>query len=52
MLVSPDGAAQLAATFPALAAQRGPALRVPEAACLRSAAVTQAPRMTRAAVQA
>ena len=28
-----------AAAFPALAAQRGPAVRVPEAACLRSVAV-------------
>jgi fatty-acyl-CoA synthase len=40
MLVSPDGAAQLAAAFPALAGQRGPAVRVPEAACLRTVAVT------------
>lgn len=39
MLVSPDGADLLAAAFPALAAQRGPAVRVPEAACLRSVAV-------------
>jgi fatty-acyl-CoA synthase len=39
MLVSPDGAAQLAAAFPALDAQRSAAVRVPEAACLRSVAV-------------
>jgi fatty-acyl-CoA synthase len=40
MLVSPDGAELLAAAFPALAAaRRGPAVRVPEAACLRSVAV-------------
>jgi fatty-acyl-CoA synthase len=39
MLVSPAGAELLAAAFPALTAQRGPAVRLPEAACLRSVAV-------------
>jgi fatty-acyl-CoA synthase len=40
MLVSPEGADLLAAAFPALAAaRRGPVVRVPEAACLRSVAV-------------
>jgi fatty-acyl-CoA synthase len=40
MLVSPDGAELLAAAFPALAAaRRGPVVRVPGAACLRSVAV-------------
>lgn len=39
VLASPDGADLLAAAFPALAAQRGPVVRVPEAACLRSVAV-------------
>jgi fatty-acyl-CoA synthase len=39
MLVSPQGADLLAAAFPALAAQRGPAVRLPGAACLRSVAV-------------
>ena len=39
MLVSPEGAELLAAAFPALTAQRGPAVRVPSAACLRSVAV-------------
>jgi hypothetical protein len=42
------GADLLAAAFPALAAKRGPAVRVPEAA---AASVTQAPRLARPAAQ-